>query len=88
MVRNPRPPMPTAVPPESSLDRTAAERRPLTVTLPVPPLRDRTEDLPLLCAYFLEKFNGRYRKRVLTISPAFNPSPQRLSSSANQTSGA
>jgi len=41
-----------------------------TVTLPVPPLRDRTEDLPLLCAHFLEKFNGRYRKRVLTISPA------------------
>ena len=41
-----------------------------TVTLPVPPLRERTEDLPLLCAHFLEKFNGRYRKRVLTISPA------------------
>lgn len=41
-----------------------------TVTLPVPPLRDRTEDLPLLCAHFLEKFNARYRKRVLTISPA------------------
>jgi DNA-binding NtrC family response regulator len=41
-----------------------------TVTLPVPPLRERTEDLPLLCAHFLEKFNGRYRKRVQTISPA------------------
>ncbi|MEO8682410.1 MAG: sigma 54-interacting transcriptional regulator, partial [Vicinamibacterales bacterium] len=41
-----------------------------TVTMPVPPLRERTEDLPLLCAHFLDKFNGRYRKRVLAISPA------------------
>ena len=41
-----------------------------TVTMPVPPLRERTEDLPLLCAHFLEKFNGRYRKRMLAISPA------------------
>ena len=41
-----------------------------TVTMTVPPLRDRTEDLPLLCAHFLEKFNQRYRKRVTAISPA------------------
>ncbi|HET9703331.1 MAG TPA: sigma-54 dependent transcriptional regulator [Vicinamibacterales bacterium] len=41
-----------------------------TVTLRVPPLRERTEDLPLLCAHFLDKFNGRYQKNVKGISPA------------------
>src|SRR5678815_1768032 len=41
-----------------------------TVTLRVPPLRERSEDLPLLCAHFLEKFNGRYQKHVKGISPA------------------
>ncbi len=41
-----------------------------TVALRVPPLRERTEDLPLLCAHFLEKFNGRYQKSVKGISPA------------------
>jgi DNA-binding NtrC family response regulator len=41
-----------------------------TVTLRVPPLRERTEDLPLLCAHFLDKFNNRYQKNVKSISPA------------------
>jgi DNA-binding NtrC family response regulator len=41
-----------------------------TVALRVPPLRERTEDLPLLCAHFLEKFNNRYQKNVKGISPA------------------
>jgi len=41
-----------------------------TVALRVPPLRERTEDLPLLCSHFLEKFNGRYQKNVQGISPA------------------
>jgi DNA-binding NtrC family response regulator len=41
-----------------------------TVALRVPPLRERSEDLPLLCAHFLEKFNGRYQKNVKGISPA------------------
>ena len=41
-----------------------------TVTLRVPPLRERTEDLPLLCAHFLDKFNHRYQKTVKSISPA------------------
>ena len=30
-----------------------------TITLRVPPLRERTEDIPLLCEYFLEKFRQR-----------------------------
>ena len=41
-----------------------------TVTLRVPPLRERSEDLPLLCAHFLEKFNSRYQKNLKGISPA------------------
>ncbi|MEO7157998.1 MAG: sigma 54-interacting transcriptional regulator, partial [Vicinamibacterales bacterium] len=41
-----------------------------TVTLSVPPLRERTEDLPLLCAHFLNKFSTRYQKQVTGLSPA------------------
>ena len=41
-----------------------------TVALRVPPLRERSEDLPLLCAHFLDKFNTRYQKTVRGISPA------------------
>ena len=35
-----------------------------TITLRVPPLRERTEDIPLLCDYFLDKFRQRYQKNV------------------------
>ncbi len=41
-----------------------------TITLRVPPLRERTEDIPLLCDYFLEKFRDRYRKTVKTLAPS------------------
>src|SRR5688572_13327884 len=41
-----------------------------TITLRVPPLRERTEDIPLLCNHFLSKFNERYQKNVRSISPA------------------
>src|SRR5215217_6899409 len=41
-----------------------------TITLRVPPLRERTEDIPLLCDHFLEKFRQRYQKNVKTIAPA------------------
>ena len=41
-----------------------------TITVRVPPLRERTEDIPLLCTHFVEKFNERYRKAVKGISPA------------------
>ena len=41
-----------------------------TMTLRVPPLRERTEDMPLLCTHFLAKFNERYKSTVRGISPA------------------
>jgi len=41
-----------------------------TIQVRVAPLRERTEDIPLLCAHFVEKFNERYRKSMKGISPA------------------
>src|SRR5678810_923510 len=41
-----------------------------TITLRVPPVRERSEDIPLLCTHFLSKFNQRYQKNVKAISPA------------------
>ena len=41
-----------------------------TITLRVPPLRERTEDIPLLCEHFLDKFRVRYQKNVKAIAPA------------------
>ena len=41
-----------------------------TITLRVPPLRERSEDIPLLCNHFLAKFNQRYQKSVKASSPA------------------
>jgi DNA-binding NtrC family response regulator len=41
-----------------------------TITLRVPPLRERTEDIPLLCDHFLDKFRERYQKGVKSLSPS------------------
>ncbi len=41
-----------------------------TITLRVPPLRERTEDIPLLCEHFLEKFRERHQRNVKSIAPA------------------
>src|SRR3990172_1820077 len=41
-----------------------------TITLRVPPLRERTEDIPLLCDSFLDKFRQRYQKSVKTLAPS------------------
>jgi len=35
-----------------------------------PALRERTEDIPLLCDYFLDKFRQRYSKNVKTLAPS------------------
>ncbi|HEY7188081.1 MAG TPA: sigma-54 dependent transcriptional regulator [Vicinamibacterales bacterium] len=41
-----------------------------TIALRVAPLRERTEDVPLLCNHFLSKFNRRYQKGVRSVSPS------------------
>jgi DNA-binding NtrC family response regulator len=41
-----------------------------TITLKVPPLRERTEDIPLLCEYFLEKYRQRHQRQIRGLAPA------------------
>ncbi len=36
----------------------------------LPPLRDRSEDIPLLCQHFLERFNKRLKKNIVEVAPA------------------
>jgi transcriptional regulator with PAS, ATPase and Fis domain len=36
----------------------------------VPPLRDRTKDIPLLAAHFLQRLNNAYKRGITNISPA------------------
>ena len=40
------------------------------ITLKIPPLRERMEDIPTLCQFFLEKYNKRNQKNLTGISPA------------------
>ncbi len=37
------------------------------VSIPVPPLRDRREDIPLLIEAFIEEFNAKYDKRIRSV---------------------
>ncbi len=39
------------------------------ITLEIPPLRDRIEDIPLLAAYFLNKYSKINGKNILSLSP-------------------
>jgi len=39
------------------------------VTIPLPPLRDRRDDVPLLVTRFLEEFGPRYGRRIEAVSP-------------------
>src|ERR671920_232591 len=41
-----------------------------TITLRVAALRERTEDIPLLCEHFLEKYKTRHQRNVKSIAPA------------------
>lgn len=40
------------------------------VPIQIPPLRDRKEDIPLLIAYFIKRFNRQRKKAVTGITPA------------------
>lgn len=39
------------------------------VTIFVPPLRDRKEDIPLLSSYFIAKYSKKYNKQVTGVTP-------------------
>jgi DNA-binding NtrC family response regulator len=41
-----------------------------TITIEVPPLRERPDDIPLLTDYFLKQFSQKYSKTSKTISPS------------------
>jgi two-component system response regulator AtoC len=40
------------------------------LSIKIPPLRERTEDIPLLCDYFIERFNSRLNNKIKGIAPA------------------
>ena len=39
------------------------------ISIPLPALRERKEDIPLLCQHFLEKFNDKENKHIKRFSP-------------------
>jgi DNA-binding NtrC family response regulator len=41
-----------------------------TIAMRVPPLRERTEDIPLLCDHFIDKFRQRYQRHVKSLAPS------------------
>jgi two-component system response regulator AtoC len=40
------------------------------IRVDIPPLRERREDIPMLCNYFLSRYRDRYKSAVEEISPA------------------
>jgi two-component system response regulator AtoC len=40
------------------------------LSIKIPPLRERAEDIPLLCDHFLKRFNRRLNKKIVSIAPA------------------
>jgi transcriptional regulator with PAS, ATPase and Fis domain len=42
------------------------------IEIELPPLRDRLDDMPLLIEHFLDKFNGKFSKNIVTVSDDVN----------------
>jgi two-component system, NtrC family, response regulator AtoC len=40
------------------------------LSIKIPPLRERTEDIPLLCDHFIKRFNSSLNKKIEGIAPA------------------
>jgi two-component system response regulator AtoC len=40
------------------------------LSIKIPPLRERSEDIPLLCEHFIKRFNSRLEKNIKGIAPA------------------
>ncbi len=39
------------------------------VQISIPPVRQRKEDIPLLCQHFVEKYNSRFKLKIKAVSP-------------------
>jgi two-component system NtrC family response regulator len=39
------------------------------VSIALPPLRDRSDDVPLLLSHFIEKYNEEFQRRIRGVSP-------------------
>ena len=55
--------------PQSAIHELAEGHMRKVVTLEIPPLRDRTSDLPVLCEHFLHGFSEEHGKADIRISP-------------------
>lgn len=53
---------------EKGLIRSDLYYRINVVSLKIPPLRERKDDIPLLTQYFIQKYNYRFQKLILNIS--------------------
>ena len=40
------------------------------LSIKIPPLRERAEDIPLLCDHFIQRFNSSLNKKITSIAPA------------------
>ncbi len=39
------------------------------IKIELPPLRERIEDIPILCSYFINKYSSKYKSSIKSISP-------------------